>query len=119
MPEEEQKFKEVLEWVAKQKSGFTWGDLRKQFKFDDQGMSIFQNRLRSNMPASENLVDHIYSSGIDPNLLFITNRGSSILSTIRTQSSVKEWYEKPFGIVLLGVTITLISGYLLIKFGLN
>ena len=112
--------KEILKWVVKQESGFTWGDLQKQFKFGNQKMNIVQNRLRSNLPASENLIDHIYSSGIDGNLLFIKNKGLSLLSQIESRSqSMKRWYEKPFGIVLLGVIIVLISGYLLFRFSWN
>jgi hypothetical protein len=56
-----EKLRSILEWAENR--SFTWADLQKQFGYDSQKMVSVQIALRSNMPASNNLVDHRYVSG--------------------------------------------------------
>ncbi|MFA4827540.1 MAG: hypothetical protein WC596_04835 [Candidatus Shapirobacteria bacterium] len=50
----------ILVWAyRKQEAGFTWGDLEKEFNLNTAQLNWVQKVFRSNMPASENLIDHL------------------------------------------------------------
>lgn len=78
--------KKILEWVEK-KGEFVWNDLHKQFRHDEKMRVLAENALRSNMPQSSDLVDHLYVSGQDPNILVLTTRGRSVLAELKNQTS--------------------------------
>lgn len=94
--------KKLLEWTEGR--SFTWYDLQQQFGYDKQKMIDVQNALRSNMPASSNLVDHRGVSGENPNLLVMTTNGRRILADLKNQnSSLYNFFHNPWvvGIGLL------------------
>lgn len=69
----------ILIWAYdRQESGFTWADLQKEFKLtNDQNIWVLKV-FRSNMPASENLIDHLgYHEAKDEHLFVITAKGTS------------------------------------------
>ena len=78
--------KNILEWVER-RGQFIWYDLQKHFGYDNKKMVLVQNTLRSNMPASNNLVDHLYVSGKDPYILFLTARVRHLLAELKNQKS--------------------------------
>jgi hypothetical protein len=78
MKTEESLYIKILVWAYhRQESGFTWGDLIKEFEINDQQRQWVEMIFRSNMPASENLIDHIYSTASDTHRYFITAKGTS------------------------------------------
>ncbi|MDP3729687.1 MAG: hypothetical protein Q8R26_02985 [bacterium] len=108
--------RKILEWADK-KGNFTWNDLQKQFGYDNQKMARAQNALRSNMPISKNLVDHLYISGGDPNLLVITSNGRLFLTNLRNQKSpFMDFLHNPWivgiGLLLLGAVKWLDLGFI-------
>lgn len=95
--------KKILEWTENR--NFTWADLQNQFGYDTQKMVTVQNTLRSNMPATNNLVDHRYVSGENPDLLAITTNGRRILAELKNQeTSLWKFFHNPW-IVGIGLLI--------------
>lgn len=74
--------KSILEWIN-QRGKFMWSDLQSHFEYKSEKMALVQNALRSNMPASNNLVDHSYVSGENPNILVLTSNGRNLLTSLK------------------------------------
>lgn len=107
-----EELKKVLDWAEKR--GFTWADLQKQFGYDNKKMISVQNALRSNMPAINNLVDHRYISGEDPNLLVITTNGRRIFAELKNQkSSLWNFSHNPW---VVGVGLLILSSISYVSF---
>ena len=69
----------ILVWAYKrQENGFTWGDLKTEFDLTPEQEQWAQKIFRSNMPAADNLFDHLsYNSEKNSHLLVITSKGTS------------------------------------------
>lgn len=70
----------ILIWAYnKQEKGFTWGELHNAFNLNDAQQQWVEKIFHSNMPSSENLVDHLnFSSFNGGNLLVMTAKGTSL-----------------------------------------
>jgi hypothetical protein len=78
MKTEESLYIKVLLWAYyRQESGFTWGELHEEFHLSEEQKRWIEMIFRSNMPSSENLIDHIYNSSSDTYQYFITAKGTS------------------------------------------
>lgn len=79
MKTEETLYIKILVWAyGMQENGFTWGDLKKEFNLTTEQEQWVQKIFRSNMPAADNLFDHLsYNSEKDSHLFVITSKGTS------------------------------------------
>lgn len=79
MKTEETLYIKILIWAYnRQESGFTWGDLQKEFGLSKEQEQWVHKIFRSNMPASENLMDHLsYSEEKNIHHFVITSKGTS------------------------------------------
>jgi len=74
---EEDLYIRVLLWShEKQETGFTWEDLTNEFKLNNKQLQWVQKIFRSNMPSSENLIDHLFYQN-DEHTFVITAKGTS------------------------------------------
>lgn len=78
--------RKILKW-AEHKEKFIWSELQTHFNYDNQKMVLIQNILRSNMPAKNNLVDHLYISGEDSNIFVLTSNGRTMLMNLENSLS--------------------------------
>lgn len=69
----------ILIWAYnRQESGFTWADLKKEFNLTSGQEQWVQKVFRSNLPAAENLIDHLtYNVDKNEHLMVITAKGVS------------------------------------------
>lgn len=69
----------ILIWTyQRQEIGLSWGDLKKEFQLNTAQEQWVQKVFRSNMPASENLIEHLnYSDRGNEHLFVITAKGTS------------------------------------------
>ena len=69
----------ILVWVYKrQEDGFSWADMKNEFNLTPGQEQWALKVFRSNMPASENLVDHLsYNEKGEEHLFVITAKGTS------------------------------------------
>ncbi len=69
----------ILIWIyKKQEAGFNWEDLKKEFQLNSAQEQWVLKVFRSNMPASENLIDHLsYNEKDNEHLYVITAKGTS------------------------------------------
>ena len=114
MKKENNKFKEILYWASEKiDTGFTRNDIQKKFNLDNKQLEY---QLAPLMPASYNdrLIGSINISG-KQNILTITAKGMSKYYELK--NSEKLWYEKPLGLIfigiLIGVSVTILGDYLL------
>ena len=79
MKTEETLYIKILVWAySRQEQGFTWGDLKTEFKLTAEQEQWVQKIFRSNMPVADNLFDHLSSnSETNPHLFVITSKGTS------------------------------------------
>lgn len=78
MKTKESLYIKILIWAYnRQELGFTLEDLKKEFNLNKSQEQWVLKVFRSNIPAAENLIDHIYSSGTDSYKYFITAKGTS------------------------------------------
>ncbi|OHA17800.1 MAG: hypothetical protein A2664_04315 [Candidatus Taylorbacteria bacterium RIFCSPHIGHO2_01_FULL_46_22b] len=67
----------ILVWAyEQQEAGFTWEDLTNEFKLNNKQLQWVQKIFRSNMPSSENLIDHLFYQN-DEHTFVITAKGTS------------------------------------------
>ncbi len=69
----------ILVWAYnRQEAGFSWNDLTEEFDLTKDQEQWVQNIFRSNMSASENLIDHLsYNQDKNSHLFVITSKGTS------------------------------------------
>ena len=105
----------ILVWAyEQQEAGFTWKDLTEQFKLSTEQEQWVQKIFRSNMPASENLVNHIYdSSSDDVHKLVITAKGTSVaidyLNLKETEKSSRRAEKIALVAIITGIVVGLIQ----------
>lgn len=69
----------ILIWTyRRQENGFTWGELENEFLLTEEQKIWVMKVFRSNMPSSDNLIDHLaYYGGKDEHRFVITSKGTS------------------------------------------
>lgn len=109
-------FREIILWVyGKREEGFFWVDLEKEFSLTRDQLEWAIKILRSNMPISDNLVDHLrYDATTNADKFFITSKG---ITVAKSYMDTKSWYEKPIGSFFIGVLTTVVAGYILFQLG--
>lgn len=102
----------ILIWVyERQESGFTWGDLKKQFELSDDQEQWVQKIFRSNMPASENLIDHLsYNQEKDAHRFVITAKGISVAVDYLSLQEARISSRRAEKIALVSILIGIIVG---------
>ena len=111
---EESLYIRILIWAYKrQEDGFSWGDLKKEFQLNPVQEQWVQKIFRSNMPASDNLVDHLNYSGGNENLFLITSKGTSAaveyLNLMEAKRSAKRAEKIALWAILIGVVVGVIE----------
>jgi len=111
MKTEESLYIKILIWAyEKQESGFRWGELEKEFGLSNVQKEWIMKIFRSNMPAAENLVDHIYSNQADEHKYFITAKGTSRAVDYLNLKVAKKNSRRAEIIALIAIAIGVIVG---------
>jgi len=79
MKTEDTLYIKILIWAyKKQEAGFSWEDLKKNFQLNSAQEQWVLKIFRSNLPASDNLIDHLsYNEQKNSHLFVITSKGTS------------------------------------------
>jgi len=109
---EESPYIKILIWAYnKQETGFTWDDLEKEFRLTESQKLWVQKIFRSNMPASENLIDHLsYDDKSDSHLFMITAKGTSAAVDYLSLEEAKSSSRRAEKIALVAIIIGVIVG---------
>ncbi|MBI4087847.1 hypothetical protein HY418_00480 [Candidatus Kaiserbacteria bacterium] len=113
-------FRKIILWTYyRQDEGFFWVELENEFSLTPDQKEWALKILRSNMPISENLIDHLrFDNSTNADKWFITSKGVAIA---RSYMDARNWYEKSIGLIVMGVFIgvlaTVIGGYILFRLG--
>ena len=95
---------EVLTWLSKSKTSIPELDLIKKFDIDS---TWYAQTLRG-----DGLVNSVYDNQNNKHMITLSAKGISLLSGL-----AKPWYERPVGIIVLGVFIIIIGLVLEKKWG--
>ncbi len=114
MKTEESLYIKILIWAYnRQESGFVWNDLQKEFNLTKEQEQWVQKVFRSNMPASENLIDHIYNTEANSYQYFITAKGISAaidyLNLKEAEKSGKRAEKIALVAIIVGVVVGIIQ----------
>lgn len=103
--------KEILAWISKNSDpGFTRGDLKKGLKLDnDEDVEKIFGFLKQPMSPNEAFIKTFDNSG-----RYVMT--AKVMSELNSQ---KSWYEKPAGLIIIGVLIVVIGAIILKCIGLN
>ena len=120
MKTEDTLYIKILVWAyRKQEAGFTWGDLEKEFNLNKAQLNWVQKVFRSNMPASENLIDHLsYNEKANEHLFVITSKGTSIAVQYLGLKEAEESGRRAEKIAHVAIIVGIIVGTLQIIIGL-
>lgn len=112
MKTQESIYIKILIWAYdRQESGFTWGDLQKEFELTKDQEQWIQKVFRSNMSASENLIDHLsYDQGKDIHKFVITAKGTSAAIEYLNLQEAKSSGRRAETISWIAITIGVIVG---------
>lgn len=111
MNTEESLYVKILIWAYdRQESGFKWKDLEGAFSLNQEQMRWVQKIFRSNMPAGENLIDHIYNSHTEEHLYFITAKGTSAAVDYLNLKEAKKNSKRAERIALAAIFIGVVVG---------
>lgn len=111
MKTEDTLYIKILIWAyQRQEAGFSWGDLRKEFALSPAQEQWVQKIFRSNMPASDNLIDHLsYNEQKDSHLFVITSKGTSAaieyLNLVEAKISSKRAEKIALVAIVIGATV--------------
>lgn len=109
----------ILLWVyERQDKGFSWADLEKEFGLTKPQTEWVQKVFRSNLPASENLIDHLSYSDSNGHLFVITARGTSAALEYLNLKEAKVSSRRAGRIALAAIIIGVIVGIFQIVIGL-
>ena len=80
MESEKSLYIKILVWAySKQESGFTWKEMEDRFNLNTEQIQWVLKIFRSNIPASENLIDHLsYNTGENVHKFYITAKGVDV-----------------------------------------
>ena len=101
----------ILIWAyEKHESGFTIEELKDKFSLNKNQEQWLLKVFRSNMPASENLIDHLsYSGNKNEHKFVITSKGTSAaieyLNLKEAKSSAKRAEIIALIAILIGITV--------------
>jgi len=114
MKTEETLYIKILTWAyQKQEKGFHWEELKNKFNLTSEQNEWALKLFRSNMPASDNLVDHLsYNTKRDEHLFVITAKGTSEAIgylNLKEAEKISKW---AIGIALSTIFINIVVGIL-------
>lgn len=111
MKTEESLYIKILVWAySQQESGFTWEDLKNKFNLNYDQEQWALKIFRSNMPSSENLIDHIYNQGKNEHKYFITAKGTSAAVDYLNLEEAKKSSSRAEKIALTAIVIGVLVG---------
>lgn len=102
----------ILIWAYNKKErGFTWEELKETFKLNyDQERWVIKI-FRSNMPASENLIDHLtYYNDKNEHLYVITAKGTSAAIDYLNLKEAEKSSKRAEIIAIIAIAIGIIVG---------
>ena len=111
MKTEDTLYIKILIWAyQRQEAGFSWGDLKTEFELSSAQEQWIQKIFRSNMPASDNLIDHLsYNEQKDSHLFVITSKGTSAaieyLNLMEAKMSSKRAEKIALVAIVIGATV--------------
>jgi len=111
MKSEKTLYIKILVWAYfRQEAGFTWGDLQKEFVLTKEQEQWVQKIFRSNMPASDNLIDHLsYNQDKDIHKFVMTAKGTSAaieyLSLKEAEKSGKRAEKIAWVAIIMGIIV--------------
>ncbi len=107
MKTEDTLYIKILIWTyQRQEAGFSWGDLKQEFGLSPAQEQWVQKIFRSNLPASDNLIDHLsYSGQKDSHLFVITSKGTSAAIEYLNLMEAKRNSERAEKIALVAISI--------------
>lgn len=111
MKTEDTLYIKILIWAyQRQEAGFSWGDLKTEFGLSSAQEQWVQKIFRSNMPASDNLIDHLsYNEQKDSHLFVITSKGTSAaieyLNLMEAKISSKRAEKIALVAIVIGATV--------------
>lgn len=118
MKSEESLYIKILIWAyERQEAGFTWGDLTNEFKLSDKQLQWVQKIFRSNMPASENLIDHLFYQN-DEHTFVITAKGTSAAVQYLNLKEAERSGKRAERIAWVAISVGVIVGLVQIIIGL-
>lgn len=108
----------ILIWTyERQDFGFTWGDLTKEFNLDDRQLQWVQKVFRSNLPASENLIDHLFYKN-EEHTFVITAKGTSAAVQYLNLKEAERSGKRAERIAWVAISVGIIVGVVQIIIGL-
>lgn len=112
MKTEETLYIQILIWAyRKQDAGFRWEELKTKFNLTPEQDQWALKVFRSNMPASDNLIDHlIYNTQRDEHLFFITSKGTSAAIDYLNLKEAERSGKRAEKIALAAIVIGIIVG---------
>lgn len=112
MNTEESLYVKILIWAyKKQESGFTWKDLEDEFSLTNYQMQWVQKIFRSNMSASENLIDHLsYNDEENSHKFVITAKGTSAAVDYLNLKEAEKSSARAETIALVAIVIGVLVG---------
>ncbi len=119
MKTEESLYIKILIWVySRQESGFIWVDLKEEFQLTDEQEQWVLKIFRSDMPSSDNLIDHIYNTKTDAHRYFITAKGTSAAIQYLNLKEAESIGKRAEKIALMAIAIGIIVGIVQITIGI-
>lgn len=102
----------ILLWAYdRQESGFTWGDLETAFNLTPKQKEWVQKVFRSNMPAAENLIDHMsYDGRADSHLFVITAKGTTAAIQYLNLNEAQNSGKRAECIAIIAIIIGIVVG---------
>jgi len=102
----------ILIWVYnKQEKGFTWGELQDAFNLNNKQQQWVEKIFHSNMPASDNLVDHLnINSREEGNLFVITSRGINFAINYLNLKEAEKSSKRAEIIAIIAIIIGIVVG---------
>ena len=112
MKTEKSLYIKILIWAyEKQEVGFSMKELEEKFNLNPKQVQWVLKVFRSNMPAGENLIDHLsYSGNKNEHLFVITSKGTSAAVEYLNLIEAKRSARRAEIIALIAITIGIIVG---------
>lgn len=112
MKTEQSLYIRILIWAYnRQESGFTWGDLQNEFSLNPRQLEWVQKVFRSNMPQSDNLIDHLsYNDEKDSHQFVITAKGTSAAIEYLSLREAKKSGRRAEKVAIVAIAIGVIVG---------
>lgn len=114
METDESLYIKILIWAyEKQDIGFSFKELKEKFNLSHDQEQWVLKVFRSNLPASENLFDHLsYSNNKNKHIFVITSKGTSAAVEYLNLKEAKRSAKRAEIIALVAISIGIIVGLL-------